>query len=866
VDWIGLVAMTSRVIDLGLASLKSKRLYSKGGCRECKRRKIKCDEAKPQCWQCVRLRKQCSYPALGEKVLRVSKKRIENQFQNQYKPQNNEIIHNQTIDENPESIHNETIHENPESIHNQTIHENSQIIHNQTIHQNPELSNHIPNIGNNRLNQNLNGNHPHISYTNFHVNVPNVANITNNDSIRSQTQNQNISIPIPNTIHNNLSNQTPIFNATPVSNSIPMSNHIPIPSTVPISGTMPISNSMPVPNTLPISNQTLDYLPHLRTHTLPPPTAILHTYLSASYLPQPSYPLHSIMSIPRHFVQNPSIDNLLNENDTSVPSCSPIKSSQPAVSPINKTGPSPIASTTPPIDDSMLQFFDQHDLNVLATDLNNIVNSIMFESNFGKNKNIDISSENSSVSLGLSPLTSSSPLSVSSYQPREYSGSISSNFIKLSTPHEKMYLEAFYEHFASIILPFNSWDSNNNKYFNPARDVILRVAAHEPYLLAAILAHGAKALFRNKKLPNDEQAYCLYLSKCLEMLGPALTNDDTKKSNDNLTSNVEAVLLTVLILTAANASNALQNWRPHLQGAKDLLLKNSNHKNRCSKIVIFCKCWFVCLEILAGISSQLGGTLNSDEELDLLFSSDDYEISVLKDFGIILENGFSIMLGYHYKCVEQFRDLIKLLNKKRLFKNQHPNKKYVPENSFAYLKLLSELYYQSEIEFINKKCILSPMDFPNEVVPKGDLIDYIPGIETVVSWQDTSHQAYVTAAIITVLTEFFLEPYTSVQVQFLTSRIVSLIEFLRKESNVYRHLMSCSLIMLLWPMYVAGLNCINEESKVSLKKYFHNSAHMGSGGANFALKRINKVWKKHGNGPIETDDDDEDGNVDLVSY
>ncbi|CDR38832.1 CYFA0S02e06612g1_1 [Cyberlindnera fabianii] len=38
-----------------------KRQYSRNGCKECKRRKLKCDEAKPECWQCSHLGKTCVY-------------------------------------------------------------------------------------------------------------------------------------------------------------------------------------------------------------------------------------------------------------------------------------------------------------------------------------------------------------------------------------------------------------------------------------------------------------------------------------------------------------------------------------------------------------------------------------------------------------------------------------------------------------------------------------------------------------------------------------------------------------------------------------------------------------------------------------
>lgn len=40
-----------------------KRKYSRLGCVECKRRKMKCDEGKPFCYNCTRLNKECLYPS-----------------------------------------------------------------------------------------------------------------------------------------------------------------------------------------------------------------------------------------------------------------------------------------------------------------------------------------------------------------------------------------------------------------------------------------------------------------------------------------------------------------------------------------------------------------------------------------------------------------------------------------------------------------------------------------------------------------------------------------------------------------------------------------------------------------------------------
>lgn len=68
--------MGQRQQNLLPMTMNQKRSYSRGGCKECKRRKIRCPENKPSCSTCLRLGKECSYPLPGEKVLRVSKKML----------------------------------------------------------------------------------------------------------------------------------------------------------------------------------------------------------------------------------------------------------------------------------------------------------------------------------------------------------------------------------------------------------------------------------------------------------------------------------------------------------------------------------------------------------------------------------------------------------------------------------------------------------------------------------------------------------------------------------------------------------------------------------------------------------------------
>ncbi|ODV76862.1 uncharacterized protein CANTADRAFT_57295 [Suhomyces tanzawaensis NRRL Y-17324] len=519
-------------------------------------------------------------------------------------------------------------------------------------------------------------------------------------------------------------------------------------------------------------------------------------------------------------------------------------------------------------DPSMLQFFDEGDLNLLATDLNNIVNNIMFESNFsGKYAQFDGETpENSFKSSMITPPQTS-------IFPETYPGrNIPTDKIKLKKPLERRYLHEFCEDFVNLVLPFPSYDKSLKCYFNPARDIILLCAAQESFLLAAVLAHGAKTLFLKENKPEDEEAYCTYLSKCLKLLGPALVVGGRSKNQQNglssdLTSNIESVLVTVLLLTSANAANPKQNWRPHLRGAKDILLKVSTFKIKSSKVLIFCKFWFGTLEILAGVSSTLGGTLKSEAELDsLVTTGDDHEIKVLEEIGLIVHGGFNIISGYHNDALDHIRDLIKILAKIR------KNKNYQPENEFEYFRLLSEFYRLSQLEFIDKKCILNPADFVDGV-PNADLIDVLSHKSkdgpppVIISWMDTCHQAYVLASMITILVKCFKEKHDSPQVQMISNKLISRMAFLKdyQEADIPNQSIKCSMMMMQWPMLVAAMNCTNKNDQDLLRKFFRVSGHVGSASSKFALARAEKVWSLREKGE-HVDSDIEDDYNDVLSY
>ncbi|KAI5954663.1 hypothetical protein KGF54_002439 [Candida jiufengensis] len=728
-------------LDLNQGDKPKKRKYSSLGCRECKRRKIKCDEKHPACWQCTRLKKDCSYPEIGEKVLRVSKKK--------QKLQELEQVEQQQFQQHPQ--------------HQQQQQQPNQIYNNQPHHHlQPPLK---------------------IEPRLFEERQP--INLTQQ---QHQQQQQPLQPPQPQPQQTQLQ-QTHSFDQALTYRS----------------GPPPYSNQTILPN--PYSSRTNQYQPfqhHLlnpqdQQHVNLPPPNIPNALLYRKEVPKGSSNLVNLL--------NKNQDSYNNHNNNNSNGNSSLKNCCNE-SPTNTT--TTTTSISPPFfNDDLIEVYEVSDLNLLASDLHNMVNGILYnmtDSAKAKSSETQLKSQQQNID--------------------NVGKNLPVDFIKLEDSKNQIYMKEFYYNFANVVLPFSSYDEENKILFNPARDILLTSAAHTDYVLAAVLANGAWARFDSTQNPEDEEYYYLYLNDCLKMLSPAIA-DDSK-----LGLNIESILLTVLLLTAANAANPKQDWRPHLRGAKDLLMKSSHKKLKYSKTFVFCKCWFVTLEILASVSSKKGGTLHTDEEIDEIINlSSNYEKKILKDLGLVLSNGFNIMGGYKHEVYCLFRDLMKTLNKIR-------NNSFDPKESLQYINLFCKLNQQVNV-------------FDKNTIPVSDQN---------IRWLEISHKTYVYAALITVLTTCFEETFASPQVQVLTNEILKSIEFINDYEANPDHK---EIMFLQWPMLVAGTNLVDETKRDFVKKFFQLSSKVGSGGALIALKRIDKIWAKRDGKPLDSDGYESE---DLVSY
>lgn len=141
------------------------------------------------------------------------------------------------------------------------------------------------------------------------------------------------------------------------------------------------------------------------------------------------------------------------------------------------------------------------------------------------------------------------------------------------------------------------------------------------YLLSALLAISATFQFNQTGRLRHDSARRIYTSRCLKTLSDAFAEYSSFSDATILASNIELLLLTILVLsscftaTKCSASdNHLNQWQTHLKGARDLLIDYSQ-KTRlhscCPSLTMtsglaFAKCWFFAIESLSVLHTSVG--------------------------------------------------------------------------------------------------------------------------------------------------------------------------------------------------------------------------------------------------------------------
>lgn len=416
-------------------------------------------------------------------------------------------------------------------------------------------------------------------------------------------------------------------------------------------------------------------------------------------------------------------------------------------------------------------------------------------------------------------------------------------------PSHKKYLDLFYTEFSEILMPLRSCDEANT-----IRDILLQYSLRKDYLYFAVLSSGARIAYKSSNLDEDEQYFTNFLKKTSGLLSdykyiqtycstepPVTSPQPNKIVNDVL----EPLLLTILLLTSDNASSMKQSWRGHLRGAKELLLRVFvENKLPQTKVLIFCKAWFVLFEVLAGLSAPYGGTLVKSSGdvakdralLELMSWDSETEIEALRELRMITEEGFIFTLGFHTGLLSPLFKLIEMM--RRADVNTPPS---------------SEIFG-----------LITEFEKFRNVHPTS-----ASGSEKIVIWFEAVHQSYIDAALLTIISQFLRITTSPMAVnpviQELSHSVLTRANcLLTPETD---RISQFKLMMDQWPLLTAGLHSVTREDRAKAQSIFQLLTDLGSGSAKYSLQKMKRAWARTaGFDPMGGSSSEGPEEVDIVTY
>ncbi|CCH41326.1 Lysine biosynthesis regulatory protein [Wickerhamomyces ciferrii] len=521
------------------------------------------------------------------------------------------------------------------------------------------------------------------------------------------------------------------------------------------------------------------------------------------------------------------------------------------VNQVTRNTESPLSDVVLPSDFN----FSLSDANLLYNDLNDIVNSRLEEA---LTPTLRTYIEETSAN----PFNTefSSDFDETDRPGKDIIVNIPLDYFALGDPHNH-YLAFYYHDFSTTLSPLMP-----NIGLNPIRDVLLNYAKREPYLLYAILACGARTAFRKSSKIEDDQAYCSYLSSCLNILSENFSKENLR------TETVEPMLLTILLLTSDSASSKNTKWRAHLKGAKELFKKI----NVQTDTINFCKNWVIGYEVLAGITNAYGGIFQSENDnLDKFISNDAGYIKSLKKLRMIDLHGFNYLNGHIIDLDLVFCQIIKILNKIRDYKKKQkqgnlPIKSHLSSDLLPNIvtyetieTLMIELNNLQNREIIHKSGII-PHSNPNHP-SKTSAFQNFQSIQTITinnepitySWYDISHQCHTIAAKLVLMTRIMEQPKTSILVQSLVKQVLKFIEVLNQVENFD----NVCITHLNFVIVLVGRSSIYPQDQELIRKFLKLGYSMGLESCEHNLGKLEKKWANNND-----DDTDEEEEEDVLTW
>lgn len=234
---------------------------------------------------------------------------------------------------------------------------------------------------------------------------------------------------------------------------------------------------------------------------------------------------------------------------------------------------------------------------------------------------------------------------------------------------ELSYLKLFYEKASYWLIPLaDSPEENicNDILFHQIITTNTSENCSTSYLQSAMASLGAKYQFNITKEEAHNIVRKNFLRKAFKQLNQAF---ETFPRDSLIALKIESLILCVLLLTLDTSSFKSNEWKMHLGGAKDLFLKyqrmgfqDSDDEMRVKSLAL-ARSWFSAIEAVAFVTQT--GTLASDDEIEEMYCLGAYGrySSVLKDMGLLTENGYNLFLGYSTEALSLLKETMKCVRK-----------------------------------------------------------------------------------------------------------------------------------------------------------------------------------------------------------
>lgn len=234
---------------------------------------------------------------------------------------------------------------------------------------------------------------------------------------------------------------------------------------------------------------------------------------------------------------------------------------------------------------------------------------------------------------------------------------------------ELYYLKIFYYKASYWLMPLApSADSNicNHILFHHLIRANKSKEKDKSYLQSSMVSISAKYMFNVEGEQKHNSIRTYYLRKSLKQLYQEFESMSGEKT---LCSQVESLILCVLLLTLDSSTFRTQEWKVHLRGAKDLFIKyimtelneGDNDLVRM-KTAELARAWFSAIAAVASISKA--GSFCNETELDKILDMESYAAStgLLKKMGFLTDNGFNLFFGYSTAGISLLKEVMRVLD------------------------------------------------------------------------------------------------------------------------------------------------------------------------------------------------------------